>query len=97
MASKKFPIYVTHYINPHLFYFKIDLGTSDENEKLDNELQDYVKGKLQFFPSGHEPEVGEIVVVFFHPLSKWIRARVDYVADLVAKPTRYVLWSPENG
>lgn len=97
MDAKNLPINITHYINPHIFYFKIDVGTTEESEEFDSLLESYALQKVKEYPKGYEPEVGDIVLVYFQPWNKWIRGEVDFIANFLTKPTSYILWSFENG
>lgn len=97
MDVNKLPINITHFINPHLFYFKFELGKTDESEEFGNLLEKYALENAKYYPTGYEPDIGEIVVVYFQSWRKWIRGKVDYIAEFLSKPSKYILWSFEHG
>lgn len=95
MATKK-KIQITHFVNPHLFYFKT-AKSSEQLVKLENRIVDEVKNTPS--DKNFRPEKGDIVAFLNRGkhLDKWIRAIVDHISEFTTKEARYILWAIDYG
>lgn len=67
------PIKVKKFINPHLFFFKLDLSTVSEN-KLQKHIDSHPQTKeFSSRHAIHEPKLHELVLAFVMPSGKWVR------------------------
>lgn len=93
----KFPIKITHYINPHKFYFKLEYGFSEQNSELTKRLEEYALHKCGQYLTGYKPSIGEIILVFVQPWNKWVRANVDSIATFQNDAMKFILWALDDG
>lgn len=92
-----YAIAITHFINPHHFYFKIDDGLITEDLiHLENEILRHAKAHGHGV-SEFTPVVGNVLAFSYTPWNKWIRARVDTVIDYLNQETKYILWALDYG
>lgn len=93
-------IAITHYINPHVFWFRY------ESEIINNEeltaLETHIAKHIATTSSGdniYRPRPNEIVAVM--QLGKWIRAKVIQVTAATtggtASPDHFTLWAIDHG
>ena len=80
-------IEITHFINPHLFWFKLKNSTNDVRDHLETRIEEYVGQKADV-----KPIVGNIVAVYHSESQKWIRAEVDVVCT-----DGLILWAIDYG
>lgn len=82
MDTSKRAINITHYINPHMFWFKYDISYVEGNSKLnilDQKLRKYL---LENDEEYRVPEVGEVSFFFF--LFKFVFLIFDFFYRLFA-------------
>ncbi|XP_037936888.1 uncharacterized protein LOC119670628 [Teleopsis dalmanni] len=94
-AAYRFRIVVTHYINPQLFWYYIDVPDS-LHKVLEVEsllLAECTRDSGQCY---FRPHLNEIVAVQYLPFSKYIRGQVLHVDNESEKPT-YILWAIDHG
>lgn len=91
MTEKKIimEISITHFINPHHFYFK---NTDSKNDCLnfENEITNECENKTVSAEFVLKP--GDIVAVFIPKKKSWIRARIDQKTD-----SKCNLWAIDRG
>jgi hypothetical protein len=88
-------IRITHFVNPHLFYYKLDEFNADLDnleEEILNELTDNTCETNNF-----QPESGDVVAFLHKRWSKWIRVVVDKVLECTTADAVYVLWAIDYG
>lgn len=94
------PIKVTHYINPHMFWFRYESSFFFDEPLLDfeNKVQTYGR-KLNpaNFQKGYEPKRGEVVLVMSPAWNKWIRAEVDNILTFQHEDKKFILWAMDHG
>lgn len=97
--NEELSIVITHSINPHQFYFKLDLGRSEHDDRqfeyfnlICDDLWDAERN------NGYQPKVGDLIAVYVQPWSKWIRAHVDHVMEYFSvEKKKYILWAMDDG
>lgn len=74
METSKRAINITHYINPHMFWFRYDISYVEGNSKiniLDQKIKKYLQENEEEFRSvyydknGYVPQVGEVIILLF--------------------------------
>lgn len=95
-------IRITHYINPHNFWFKHDSAYlfNAEEQHFQRDLNEYcestfIRGKVA---ETYTPRrQGELVAVFYFQQSRWIRAEVDDVQQELGGQLHCNLWAIDEG
>lgn len=73
METGKKAINITHYINPHMFWFRYDISYVEGHSKaniLDQKIKKYLQDNEQEFrlqnlnKNGYVPQVGEVIWFF---------------------------------
>lgn len=93
-------IKITHFVNPHHFYFKYDKGTLDDRQvKLEFQIQVHCLQWLKRRDEAGEfaPKIGDTVAMLYRPWNKYIRVLVDTIIDFVHCDKRYILWAIDLG
>lgn len=95
-------IILTHFINPHRFWFKYESSVMNGNEALDQlelDLQQHllVMNQRRLYRAGYEPERGEHVAFKHLVWSKWVRARVDHIIEILGEGKKYLVWTTDHG
>lgn len=99
-ANRNGNILITHYINPHMFWFRYesDFITNEPLSQLEASLNTYSielsKRKAQ--QGGYKAKIGEIVMVLHLGWQKWIRAHVDQIFEFY-DGHRYYMWAIDHG
>ncbi|XP_055644302.1 putative ATP-dependent RNA helicase SoYb [Toxorhynchites rutilus septentrionalis] len=95
-------IRITHYINPHNFWFKHDSAYlyNAEEQKFLLELNEYcestyTRGKIAESYIPHRQ--GELVAVFYFQQARWIRAEVDEIQQELGGQIHCNLWAIDEG
>lgn len=93
-------IRITHFVNPHNFYYKIDEGFLNEDlMKLENQLRlhgiDWMKKHRDV--TEFKPKVGETVGLLHQPWNKYIRVVIDSIAEFMHHENKYILWAIDYG
>lgn len=96
--SAEVAIKITHYINPHQFYFKFDDGPSEFELQGQTRLDEYCN-KQWDLNRNHELKKNNIVAAYVPAWNKWVRAVIDDVLqyNYSASETNYVLWAMDEG
>ncbi|XP_055601520.1 uncharacterized protein LOC129750576 [Uranotaenia lowii] len=96
-------IRITHYINPHNFWFKheSDYAYNPEQQQFQLELNNFCEqtfGRGNLTSGIYTPRrVGELVAVFYFQLSRWIRAEVDEIQEDLSGQIHCNLWAIDEG
>lgn len=95
---KSAKIKLTHYVNPHEFWFKY---VDDKNQSAENEIQKRIERLSKNFSQNdynYTPSIGEIVIVRFScgAVNKFIRARVDWELKYHTG-SEFILWAIDEG
>lgn len=96
-------ILITHFINPHLFWFKYEsdvvVNVNKPLQDLEHELAEHVAAlkKRSLYNSGYEPERGEHVALMHLTWKKWIRVRVDNTIECMSTGKKFSLWATDHG
>ena len=88
-------IVLTHYINPHMFWFKYEYHLLENIplQSLELKIKNYAaEQSLDAF----EPKVGQIVAFMNATWQKWIRVRVDMIPEGLDGHI-YILWAIDHG
>lgn len=90
-------IYITHFENPHCFYFKFDRDLHDiELQSLEDEITKYARCKFnENTPANWSKcDIGDTVAAYETTWGKWVRAKVrSNLKDLEC----YQLWAVDHG
>ncbi|XP_049287476.1 uncharacterized protein LOC125765959 [Anopheles funestus] len=99
-------IHITHYINPHCFYYKPETAYMQEHEQAKfaaafNEWCEKSYGTIydtvrNTQPCKH-PLPGELVALCSNQLQRWIRCEMEEVTVDVDDTTWYYLWAIDEG
>lgn len=94
-------IRITHYINPHLFWFKLQSSYlyNEELFNLETSLQNHAQHLLrsrQYAQHGYRPELYEIAMAMHKTTNKWIRVKIESVGENLDGMV-YVLWAIDHG
>ncbi|XP_035919658.1 uncharacterized protein LOC118517531 [Anopheles stephensi] len=106
MAQLDNPIHITHYINPHCFYYKPETAYMQEHEQAKfaailNEFCETEYGML--YDSARNPQMwklpkpGDLVAMRSNQLERWIRCEVEEVAVDLNQIVWYYLWAIDEG
>uniref|UniRef100_A0A6E8W2R9 RNA helicase n=1 Tax=Anopheles coluzzii TaxID=1518534 RepID=A0A6E8W2R9_ANOCL len=93
-------IFITHYINPHQFWYKpFHPGSRKKQQKqLQDAIDEYCEQHYLNQSIGHyEPVFGEVVAFYDPSLARWTRCSVDGVRVDGKGTQRYRLWSIDEG
>ncbi|XP_065076040.1 uncharacterized protein LOC135699675 [Ochlerotatus camptorhynchus] len=96
-------IRVTHYINPHNFWFKSESAYlyNAEEQKFQLELIEFCEtnfGRGNITSGVYKPnQVGELVAVFYFQLGRWTRAVVDDIQEELGGQVICNLWAIDEG
>lgn len=99
-SADKDLIRITHYINPHMFWFKYETSFFGKSKllELDSKLQQYYCEDNDVLSNRkYEPQIDEMVGVFNFSWNRWIRAKVDYIIEGISAPPKYILWAIDYG
>lgn len=94
--SKK-SIEITHIVNPQLFWFKYKDNSVDKTyAKLEKQFQKYVDDFSKDTYKNDRPiQKDSIVLVYIQ--EKWIRAKVEEIADQTDENSATVIWAIDHG
>uniref|UniRef100_A0A182K322 RNA helicase n=1 Tax=Anopheles christyi TaxID=43041 RepID=A0A182K322_9DIPT len=99
-ATMESRIFITHYVNPHHFWYKpFHPGSKKKQQKqLQDEIDEYCEQHYMDVSIGHyEPVFGEVVAFYDPSIARWTRCSVDGL-KLDGKGTqRFRLWSIDEG
>lgn len=96
--SGKHLIYITHFFNPHHFWFKY----VDENESNQVELCE-LDAKIHQYATKCRPSkklswrIGDIIAAYNVTWNKWVRGKVENVIEVENGTPRYLLWAIDYG
>lgn len=95
-------ISITHFINPHLFwYHRIDACSDDYYSilKIERELGEYYNNRQGCTQPIRRPQLNDMVAVKFLSWNKLIRARVDYIASFGKNVVEgeFIMWAVDYG
>nr|XP_036221458.1 uncharacterized protein LOC106615786 isoform X2 [Bactrocera oleae] len=95
-------ISITHFINPHLFwYHKIDACSDDYRtiHQIEKELGEFYNNRQGCAQAIRRPELNALVAVKFLAWNKLIRARVDHIASFGknVKEGQFIMWAIDYG
>ncbi|XP_054086503.1 putative ATP-dependent RNA helicase SoYb isoform X2 [Zeugodacus cucurbitae] len=95
-------ISITHFINPHLFwYHKVDACSEDYHTilKIEKELGEYYNNRQGGTQAIRRPQINELVAVKFLSWNKLIRARVDHIASFGKNVLEgeFIMWALDYG
>lgn len=90
-------INITHFINPHKFYFKFEHGQSRIETCFETSLNNYCIEHAEYRNPNYQPKINEIVAIFVPSLNKYIRANVDEILHFCNSESNYVLWALDEG
>ncbi|XP_052889869.1 uncharacterized protein LOC128298167 [Anopheles moucheti] len=100
------PIHITHYINPHRFYYKPETAYMQEHEQARfaaafNEYCETEYGiiyeTVRSTPSWKHPKPGDLVALRSNQLQRWIRCEMEAVMVDLNETTWYYLWAIDEG
>lgn len=95
LIRKQDNIIITHYVNPHMFWFKYQKDARSEeilillNEKLQKYVLDNVRKHEPY-----SPRIGEIILCYNG--EQWIRGKVDQRLTN-PKETKFIVWAIDYG
>lgn len=89
-------IKITHYVSPHLLWFKYEDSMQMQIPEIQHEIESLTVVKLKNF--NYIPSIGEIVIVqyCFGAIDKLIRARVDSEYKY-RQGSEFILWAIDEG
>ncbi|XP_058453909.1 uncharacterized protein LOC131431946 [Malaya genurostris] len=96
-------IRITHYINPHNFWFKHEsaylFNAEEQNFQMEvNKFCEMTYGRGNINCGVYTPkQKGELVAVFYFQLSRWIRAEVDEIMQELNGQINCNLWAIDEG
>ncbi|XP_053695882.1 uncharacterized protein LOC128743352 [Sabethes cyaneus] len=96
-------IRITHYINPHNFWFKQEtaylFNAEDQNFQMEvNEYCEVTFGRGNVSSGIYTPRrKGELVAVFYIQLTRWVRAEVDDIMEELNGQVHCNLWIIDEG
>ncbi|XP_053660398.1 uncharacterized protein LOC128709428 [Anopheles marshallii] len=106
MSQVDNPIQITHYINPHRFYYKPETAYMQEHEqvKFATAFNEYCENEYGIIfetvrntPSWKHPKPGDLVALRSNQLQRWIRCEMEDVMVDVNETTWYYLWAIDEG
>lgn len=106
MAQFDNPIHITHYINPHCFYYKPETAYIDEHEqaKFAAIFNEYCETEYRMlYDTVRNPEPcklpkpGDLVAMRSNQLERWIRCEVEDIAVDLNQTVWYYLWAIDEG
>lgn len=88
-------IHISHFINPHCFYFKFDEDLQDTDlQRLEDEIKIFARSKVNETTELATIKHGDIVAAYEITWGKWMRAVV--VSNLESLK-RFQLWAIDHG
>lgn len=99
-ADDEYIIRITHFVNPHQFYFKYEDELFDPALiELENKIHMYATAerKQQSSTKSWEFKKGDNVAVLSKAWTKWIRAEIDEIVEKLNGEIEYTLWSIDHG
>ncbi|XP_055550647.1 uncharacterized protein LOC129733102 [Wyeomyia smithii] len=96
-------IRITHYINPHNFWYKQETAylynAEDQNFQMEvNEFCETTYGRGNISSGLYTPrQKGELVAVFYVQLTRWVRAEVDDILEELNGQVHCNLWVIDEG
>ncbi|XP_067639993.1 uncharacterized protein [Eurosta solidaginis] len=95
-------ISITHFINPHLFwYHKVNVCNDDYRTilEIEKELAQYYIDRQAWTQGLRHPTIKSMVAVKFLAWNKMIRARVDHIAGFGKNVTggEFIMWAIDYG
>lgn len=90
-------IKITHVINPHLFFFKVQNQIDSEVHYIERELKKFVvKYRDEKCATNNDSEyfVGDFVALYVVSQNKWIRAEIDVVDE---DKSEIIVWATDYG
>lgn len=96
--SGKHLIHITHFFNPHHFWFKftdVDQSKLNELNELDARIYEYAtKRRIE---KKWCWRIGDIIAAYNIIWNKWVRVRVENVIEVNNGTPRYYLWAIDYG
>lgn len=93
--SKEFCIKITNFINPHMFYFKMENVCGQVDAEIEGKLMENAS-EMYKNRKGYQPTKREIVSAYVPEWGKWVRAQVDLILE-ESFSQQYVLWCLDQG
>ncbi|CAD7088253.1 unnamed protein product [Hermetia illucens] len=92
-------IKITHYINPHMFWYKYEdsFFRNTELSKWEGRLSALLSNKPPLPTSCYRAQINEIVAVYNFSFNRWIRAKCDEIVQFTIANTKYVVWAIDYG
>lgn len=106
MAQFDNVIHITHYINPHCFYYKPETAYIEEHEqtKFAAIFNEYCETEYGMrYDTGRDPEPwklpkpGDLVAMRSNQLERWIRCEVEDIAVDLNQTVWYYMWAIDEG
>ncbi|XP_018800197.1 PREDICTED: uncharacterized protein LOC108975864 [Bactrocera latifrons] len=102
IEKQKEIISITHFINPHLFwYHKIDACSNDYHSihRIEKELAEFYNNHKGWQQAIRRPQLNTLVAVKFLTWNKLIRARVDHIASYGKNVVegQFIMWAVDYG
>lgn len=92
----KFPIKITNFINPHLFYFKLENIIGQLDTEIEHQLKQNSEKVKWEYPSGYNAKQHEMVAAYVVEWGKWVRAQVDLILEQTNN-NQYLIWCLDHG
>uniref|UniRef100_A0A182MRB2 RNA helicase n=1 Tax=Anopheles culicifacies TaxID=139723 RepID=A0A182MRB2_9DIPT len=99
-------IHITHYIDPHCFYYKTETACMQEheqakfavtfNEHCENEYG-IIYDTVRHVQSGKPAQPGDLVALRSNQLQRWIRCEVEELLVDLNQTNWYYLWAIDEG
>lgn len=96
-------IRITHYINPHNFWFKHESAYlfNAEEQEFQMELIEFCEttfGRGNITSGVYKPtQIGELVAVFYFQLGRWTRAKIDEIQQDLSGEVMCNVWAIDEG
>lgn len=96
--SGKHLVHITHFFNPHHFWFKFidaEWAQLDELNELEANIYEYTKKRQH--DKTFSWQIGDIIAAYSFTWNKWVRGRVENVFEVKNGTPRYSLWAIDCG
>lgn len=91
-------IHVTHFLNPHHFYYKYENDIFDEElNELEYKIQLHALRWRKTKTENIKANIGEIVAAYNITWNKWFRAKVYDIIQDDCEIIKYKVWAIDHG
>lgn len=90
-------IHITHFVNPHHFWFKFIDDNQDDLNDLDARIHAHATHLRKRNQKNMNWNIGDVIAAYHFPWNKWVRCKVENKIEVLEGTPKYYLWAIDYG